>query len=147
MTEEATRALADAFNRAQNAHDAAKIGQQLAEDVVYWEANLQQPIKGRKAVEEHFRENWKAFPDASIKVANRILSGDWVAEEGDWTATNKGPLNVPGQPPLPATGKRVGGKYVAVAKAEKGKVASLNIYYDNLAFLSQLGLMSPPGSR
>ena len=141
---ESVSALADAFQKAVNAHDARKVGELLTEDVTYWEANLPAPIHGRKAVEEHFRENWKPFPDATIRSVNRIVSGDWVADESEWTGTHKGPIQAPGQPPIPATGKRVSGKAVAIARAEKGKVKQLSIYYDNMAFMAQLGLMPGP---
>ena len=140
------RALQDKFLEALNAHDVAKISANLAEDVTYWEANLPQSIKGRKAVENHYRENWKSFPDASIKFLTSVEGGDRIASEGVWTATHKGPINVPGQPPIPPTGKRVEGKFASVARVERGKIKELNIYYDNLQMLAQLGLMSPPGS-
>ena len=137
-------AVADAFLAAINAHDERKIGELMADDVAYWEANLPAPIKGRRAVEEHFRENWKPFPDATIKSLNRIVSGDWVTDESMWSGTHKGPIQAPGQPPIPPTNKRAQGKAVAVAHVQGGKVKSLNIYYDNMAFMAQLGLM--PGS-
>ena len=140
------RALQDKFLEALNAHDVAKISANLAEDVTYWEANMPQSIKGRKAVENHYRENWKSFPDASIKFLTTVEGGSRIASEGMWTATNKGPLTIPGQPPIPATGKRVEGKFASVARVEKGKIKELNIYYDNLQMMAQLGLMSPPGS-
>ena len=54
---------------------------------------------------------------------------------------------MPGQPPIPATGRRAEGKFASIARVEKGKVKELNIYYDNLGFLAQLGLMTPPGSK
>ena len=141
------RALQDGFLKALNAHNVAKIGENLAEDVTYWEANLNQPIKGRRAVENHFRGNFASFPDASIKFTSTVEGGDRIASEGVWAATNKGPLTIPGQPPIPATGKRAEGKFASVARVEKGKIKELNLYYDNLQFLAQLGLMSPPGSK
>jgi ketosteroid isomerase-like protein len=129
-----------------NAHDERKIAELCAEDVTYWEANLPTPIRGRQAVEAHFRENWKTFPDASIRSLNRIVSGDWVADESEWSGTHKGPIQAPGQPPIPATNRRASGKAVAIAHVQGGKVKTMNIYYDNMAFMAQLGLMpgSPP---
>ncbi len=141
------RASQDAFMKALNSHEVEAMGKLLSEDVTYWEANLPQPIKGRKAVENHYRENWKAFPDASIKITSSVEQGDRIAGEGMWTATHKGPINMPGQPPIPATGKRAEGKFSSFARLEKGKVKELSIYYDNLGFLAQLGLMSPPGAK
>ena len=141
------RTLQEAFQQALNTHDVAKMGALLAEDVMYWEANLPQPLKGRKAVQDHYRENWKAFPDASLRFTATVEGGDRIAGEGTWSATNKGPITMPGQPPVPATGKRAEGRFASVARVEKGKVKELNIYYDNMQFLAQLGLIPPPGSR
>lgn len=136
----------DAFLKALNAHDAAKVGEQLSENVTYWEANLPAPITGRKAVESHFRENWKGFPDAAVQVTNRIASGDWVVDEVTWSGTHKGPISAPGQT-IPATGKRVQGLAVGIAKVEKGKISRMNIYYDNMAYLAQLGLLPGAGRK
>lgn len=138
-------ALADAFLKATNAHDVNGIGENLADDVVYWEAALPAPITGRKAVQDHFRENWKGFPDSHLKLVRRIESGDWVADELDWTATHKGPINAGGQT-IPATGKRAQGPCVAVVGTDRGKITRVNIYYDNLSFLTQLGLAPAGGS-
>ena len=138
--------VADAFVKALNAHDVAKLGDTLAEDVAYWEANLPSPIMGRRAVENHFRENWKSFPDATIRVTNRIVGEDSVVDEVMWSATHKGPINAPGMT-IPATGKKVQGLAVGVAKVEKGKIARLNIYYDNMAYLAQLGVMPGGGQK
>ena len=139
-------ALADAFVNALNAHDASELGQLLAENVTYWEANLPSPITGRMAVENHFRENWKSFPDAKIQVVNRVASGDWVVDEVTWSGTNKGPIVAPGQT-IPATGKRAQGPAVGVAKVEMGKISQMKIYYDNMSYLAQLGLMPGAGQE
>ena len=138
--------IADAFMKATNAHDVHGIGESLAEDVVYWEASLPAPLTGRTAVQNHFRENWKAFPDANLKLVRRIESGDSLADELSWTATNKGPINTGGQM-IPPTGKRAEGPCVAVVSVDHGKIKRLNIYYDNLAFLTQLGLVPPGGPQ
>jgi len=137
--------VADAFENALNAHDIDGLGNLLADDVTYWEANLPGPLSGREAVKQHFRENWKSFSDSHLRLVNRVESGDWIADETEWTATHTGPINVPGQAPIPATGKRMKGMAVAVGQTREGKVHRLNIYYDNMAFMAQLGLM--PGSQ
>ena len=137
--------VADAFENALNEHDVEGLGNLLADDVTYWEANLPGPIHGREAVKDHMRENWKSFPDSHLRLVNRVESGDWVADETEWTATHKGPINVPGQAPIPPTGKQMKGMAVAVGQTREGKVHRLNIYYDNMAFMAQLGLM--PGSQ
>ena len=138
-------ALAEDFFKAMNSHDPAKIAAFFAEDSTFWEASLPAPIKGKKAVEEHFRENWKAFPDSTVKLLNRITSGEWIADEVEWSGTHKGPIQAPGQPPIPPTGKHILGKAVAYVQTSKGKVKQMNIYYDNMAVMAQLGLMPGTG--
>ncbi|MFQ6012947.1 MAG: ester cyclase [Thermoplasmata archaeon] len=138
--------LAEGFNAALNAHDATKIGEHVAEDITYWEANLPEPINGREAVEAHFRANWEAFPDASIRVVNRLVSGDSLAEEGEWTGTNTGPIQMGPDQTVPATGKQARGAYVAVVETSDDKISSMRIYYDSMTFLAQLGLVEPPSS-
>ena len=119
----------------------------MAEDLTYWEANLPEPINGRGAVEAPFRENWEAFPDPSVKVVNRLVSGDWLAEEGGWNGTNSGPIRMgPGQT-TPATRKQARGSYVAVVETSGDKISSIRICHHNTTFLAQLGLMEPPGSE
>src|SRR3989304_6851363 len=71
--------VADAFENALNAHDIDGLGNLLADDVTYWEANLPGPIHGREAVKDHMRENWKSFPDSHLRLANRVGSGGRVA--------------------------------------------------------------------
>lgn len=139
--------VADAFNNAQNRHDVPKLLELVADNVSYWDPSLPAPITGRKAFENYWRESFKTFPDANVKVLSRITSEDQVVDEVEWTATNKGPINIPGAPAIPATGKRVSGKAVAVARTKDGKVTSLNVYYDNFAMMTQLGLVPQAGSK
>ncbi len=142
-----TKELSDAFYEALNAHDVAKLGEQLSEDVTYWEANLPEPINGREAVQKHMAGNWESFPDSRVKLVNRIESGEWLADQMEWTGTNTGPIEIPGQPPIPATGKKATGSAVAIVRTAEGKITELRVYYDNLGMLAQIGLLTPPGSE
>lgn len=142
-----TEELAKAFYEALNAHDVAKLGEQLSDDIMYWEASLPDPINGREAVQKHFKGNWETFSDTTVKLVNRIESGEWIADQMEWTGTNTGPIEIPGQPPIPATGKQAQATAVAVVRTEEGKIADLKVYYDNLGVLAQLGIMTPPGSE
>lgn len=139
-----TSTVVDAFLNAVNAHDVNRLGDTLSDDVLYWEANLTAPINGREAVKNHFRENWKSFPDSHITVVRRIESGDWIADETEWSGTHKGPIGVPGQSPILPTGKRVQGKAVGIGQVHEGKIRRLNIYYDNMGYMAQLGLIPGP---
>ena len=47
---------------------------------------------------------------------------------------------------IPATGKQAKRWFVAVAERAGDKISNMRIYYDNLPFLAQFGLMEQPGS-
>lgn len=93
------------------------------------------------------RENWESFPDAHIRVVNRFVSGDWLADEGEWTATNTGPVKLGPDQTIRATGKAARSWFVAVAEKSGDKISTLRIYYDLLSVQSQLGLTEQPGSE
>jgi len=139
--------LTEGMFKAINSHDLAGIGKFLADDVQAWDPLMPAPIKGRKAVEEYFRGQFRTFPDANIKVLNHIENpaGDTVATEMEWTGTQRGPIENPGMPTIPPTNKRVSGKGVIVGRARNGKVASFSVYYDTGSMMQQLGLM--PGAQ
>jgi len=136
-------ALSEAVFKAINAHDPTAIVAYMAEDVTAWDATLPAPVKGRKGVEEYFRNQFRTFPDANVKTLNHIESpgGDSVATEIEWTGTQKGPIEMPGMPAIPPTNKRVNGRGVIVGRSKNGKVTSFSVYYDTGSMMAQLGLL------
>ena len=82
----------------------------------------------------------------NIKVKNRVATEDQVADELEFSGTDKGPIQgPPGTPPLPATGKRVtGAKGTYFGRIRDGKVVEVHTYPDMAGLLMQLGLMPPP---
>ncbi|MFQ5553498.1 MAG: ester cyclase [Thermoplasmata archaeon] len=136
--------LSDGFLAALQAQDENKAVEYLTDDVNYWEANMQEPIHGVEAVKDHFRQNWGSFTETQFKVVNRIVSGDWGTDEGEWTGTNTGPIETPDQT-IPATGKQARLAWVAVGKRSGDKLSELRVYYDNVSVFAQLGIM--PGSE
>lgn len=85
-----------------------------------------------------------AFPDARFKFQARVESGDTVAEEGTYSGTHTGTLVGP-QGDIPATGKTVTIPFVALSKVRDGRVSYHHAYWDNAAFMMQLGRMPPTG--
>jgi len=136
-------ALSDAVFKAINAHDPAGIVAYMADDVAAWDVTLQAPVKGKKAVEEYFRSQFRTFPDVNIKTLNHIENpgGDSVATEIEWTGTQKGPIEMPGMPAIPPTNKRAKGRGVVVGRSKNGKVTSFSVYYDTGSMMAQLGLL------
>jgi predicted ester cyclase len=85
-----------------------------------------------------------AFPDAEFEFQSWVESGDMAAAEGRYSGTHTGTLVSP-QGDIPATGKSVTIEFAAVTKVRDGRVSYHHAYWDNAAFMTQLGLMPPPG--
>jgi predicted ester cyclase len=86
-----------------------------------------------------------AFPNMKHQSARILESGDWVVAEGSFVGDHTGPMYMPTGDVIPATHKHVDFPYAMVARVVSGKLAELNVYFDNMAFLSQLGLV--PGAK
>jgi len=98
---------------------------------------------------EAFRQMGEAFrtaaPDNRIEAHHTWEDGDTVIVEGVYTGTHTGPLAGPGGV-IPATGKSFTLPYVDIFQARDGKFVSHRIYWDNVAFMTQLGLMPAPAT-
>lgn len=70
-------------------------------------------------------------------------AGDTVVAEGTWSATHTGPLATPAGE-VPATGIAVRLPFVVVLRTAGDGVASMHVYYDQLSFMAQLGLIPEP---
>jgi steroid delta-isomerase-like uncharacterized protein len=94
-------------------------------------------VAAQRAFAEAFRV---AAPDNQLKPLRTFESGDTVIVEGVYSGTHTGPLAGPGGT-IPATGRAFSFPYVDVLQARDGKFVSHRIYWDNVTFLAQLGLM------
>ncbi|MEE9164176.1 MAG: ester cyclase [Thermoplasmata archaeon] len=123
-----------------NAQDWDRFFANAAESIVTHAPDLEEPLKGLKAYRERFETNVEAFPDQHIETKQVFGQGEWVVLEGIFTGTHEGAFPGPGGQEIPATHKRVELPLALVFKIEGGKTTEEHDYYDNLAFLSQLGL-------
>ena len=87
------------------------------------------------------RELIDAFPDAKYEPVNEYEVGNTAIDEGFFVGTNTGSLQAPTGETIPATGKSVRARAVDLATVENGVITSHRFYFDQLDFLSQLGLM------
>jgi predicted ester cyclase len=101
------------------------------------------PMRGRAATTAYSAPFALAFPDSRHEIALLTGAGDVVVVEGVWTATHLGQLDTP-QGPVPATGRSVALPFVVVMRASGDLMTSLHVYFDQLAFLAQLGLLPTP---
>ena len=84
-----------------------------------------------------------AFADSRHHLDLVEVAGDRVVVEGRWTATHTGVLRTPAGD-VPATGRAVDLPFAAVFHITGGRARSVHIYFDQLAFLTQLGLVPQP---
>jgi steroid delta-isomerase-like uncharacterized protein len=89
-----------------------------------------------------FRE---AFPDMRHELRDSVESGNKVAVEVVVTATHTGTFRTP-QGDVPATGRTVVWESVDMVTLRDGKIASWHTYFDQMAFLAQLGLLPEPAA-
>ena len=138
------RQVADAGTAAFNAHDAQKIRELFAPDVIF-EAPGGVRVEGAEAATEYAMSWLNAFPDARITVQNQVVAGDWVAEQFTFTGTHKETLSGPGGE-IPPTGRGLTGRGMQLTRVADDKVAEQHLYYDQVEVLTQLGLMPEPAT-
>jgi len=71
--------------------------------------------------------------------------GDTAIDEGWFSGRNTGPVRLPSGESLPPTGKEFRIRGVDFATVRGGRIVSYRVYYDQLSFLDQLGLLSEEG--
>jgi steroid delta-isomerase-like uncharacterized protein len=127
--------VARRYFAAWNSHDPGAIVATFAEG-----GTSSDPASGAELTGAAIAANagalFAAFPDLTFDIASVGLTGDGtIAAEWVMRGTNTGPLR--GSPP---TGRRVslpGADFIAVAD---GKIRSVRGYFDQKAFVEQLGL-------
>jgi uncharacterized protein (TIGR02246 family) len=117
---------ADAFN----AHDLERLSALLHEDVVF-PAPGGIEGEGRAACVDFYRRWFAEFPDARVDVRTTQIVDDIAVEEGTFTGTHTG---------VAPTGRPVALDYVQVLRLRDGRHASVELMFDRLLMLEQLGL-------
>jgi steroid delta-isomerase-like uncharacterized protein len=123
-----------AFNR----HDLEAHSANETEDIDWTQPGIR--ITGREAVASLQRSLWTAFPDARIDLVTRVASDDTVMSEEVLSGTHTGPLVTPSGT-LPPSGRPIRMSFVTVQQVRDGKIAAERLYFDQLDFLGQLGIV------
>jgi steroid delta-isomerase-like uncharacterized protein len=89
-----------------------------------------------------FRE---AFPDIRHQILDVVESGNKIAVELTVTGIHTGTFRTP-QGDVPPTGRTIVWEAVDIVTLRDGKIASWHTYFDQLAFLAQLGLLPEPAT-
>jgi ketosteroid isomerase-like protein len=96
-------------------------------------------IEGAAAIVEYLMTFKRAFPDASFESMTQHESGDTAIDEGYLVGTHTDVLSTP-DGDVPPTGKRLRIRERDVIDVQDGVAVAHRFYYDQLEFLSQLGL-------
>ena len=127
----------EAFNR----HDADGFASVYAEDVVVYDPQYPEPMRGREAVRQDMVAFVRTFPDLHVEVHAILQDGPTYAYEGTMTGTHQGPLATPDGGEIPATHKRVEMRFGLFAQLNREqKIAEERRYYDLAGLLAQLGI-------
>lgn len=134
------RDVMDRLTEAVTHGDLKTIADLYAEDAVALTPD-EGEIQGRDAIVEYWRSMTTSIPDATFTYRNRFETGDTAIDEGIFTGKNTGPLPLPDGETLPATGKTVNIRGIDLAQVRDGRIQSYRLYFDQMEFLDQLGLL------
>lgn len=137
------RDLAEAHVRAFNER-----GWNRAADIYAPDVEVVEPGGTTVGIEDFLRHAQgfaTAFPDSRMQVTTMIDATDRAVVEGVYTGTHTGPLATP-QGQVPPTGRTLRLPICLVFEAVAGRIASNHVYYDQMTFAAQLGLLPEPAS-
>ncbi len=146
MSVEENLKVADAATKALNDHDLDRFESLHLNSVIQRDPQNPEPIKGPKAIRAGVEPFLKAFPDLRLVMERQFGAGDWITQLSHLRGTHTAPLEVPGGQTIPATNKSVRLPVAVVARLEGGKFAEINVYFDQMGMMAQLGLapQAPP---
>ena len=134
-----TRELFDLATDAWNRHDRDAYAACYTEDCELIAPDLNG--KGVQGVHELWAQSKDGFPDCRIAVQRVATDGMVLVEESLWQGTNTAPLVMPDGTQVPATGAAVTVPFAGLYMMSGDRFASSHYYYDQVAFLGQLGLL------
>ncbi|MCW6007394.1 nuclear transport factor 2 family protein [Micromonospora sp. CPCC 205371] len=97
----------------------------------------------RDQIADYWRQFIDAFPDAKYEYLSKIEAGNKAVDEGWFEGTNTKPVKLPSGETMPATGKHIKLRSCDVATVEDGKIVEHHLYFDELEFQRQMGLIEP----
>jgi steroid delta-isomerase-like uncharacterized protein len=120
--------------------DANAVAALLAEDFVWTDLTLPEPMRTKDQARQYAQAWFTAFPDMRVKQTTRVVSDDTVAAELEFTGTNSGPMMMAGRE-IPPTGRSVVGRGSYFARVKDGKIVWFSTHPDVAGLMMQLGLM------
>jgi steroid delta-isomerase-like uncharacterized protein len=138
---EANKALVRQFADAGNAADWSSLEQLLTPDFTrHSDATPGPDVTSPQQFIDLQKSFMETAPDQHVTLDAMVAEGDRVAVLATYSGTQTGPMNG-----MPGTGKPFSLRFLGMFRIQEGKIAEMWIEWDNVAFLSQLGLF-PPGA-
>jgi predicted ester cyclase len=97
-------------------------------------------VSGRDDVNGFLRVFHEAFPDGRLEVEKLLSDGPAAAAEGTFVGTHDGVLHTPNGDVAP-TGRAIEFRWSAVYATDGDALKSEHLFFDQMDFLSQLGLL------
>ncbi|MCX5255319.1 ester cyclase [Streptomyces canus] len=135
------REVMDRLTDALTTHPDLKVIAELyAEDAVARTPD-EGEIRGRDNIVAYWRQMTEAVPEATFESLHAYEAGDTAIDEGFFSGRNTGPIQLPTGETLPATQKQVRIRGVDIATVKDGRIVDYRLYFDEMEFLGQLGLL------
>ena len=130
-----------AFNDAINTQQWSEAARYLTDDFVF-SGVTPQPVGKQEFIAG--QQQWAAAaPDWHVALENLRVDGNTVQATSHITGTQTNTLTLPGQPPLPATGRHFETNDTSTATLRGDQLASLTITPGSPSILEQLGVSMP----
>src|SRR5215213_3586640 len=97
-------------------------------------------VSGRDNVIGFIAVFQEAFPDLRLEIHQLLNDGPAAAAEGTMTGTNSGVLHTPNGDVAP-TGRALALRWAAVYVTDGDTLKSEHLFFDQMDFLGQLGLL------
>jgi ketosteroid isomerase-like protein len=97
-------------------------------------------IRGREGIRDYWVGFVDAFSDSHYDSTGKYEAGSSAIDEGYYVGTHTAPLTLATGESVPPTGKQLKLRSCDIAKVEEGKIVEHHLYFDQAAFLEQLGI-------
>jgi steroid delta-isomerase-like uncharacterized protein len=130
------RRMADAVRR----RDAEAMAALYTQDATVHHPLYPEPARGQDAIRASQRELFDAIAEVEVQIRSILTGENTCAAEVTIKATHTAALDVGGEGPIPATGRRIEVHEVwAFDLDPDGLIAEERDYFDTAALLGQLG--------
>ena len=132
-------AIADASDKALNAHDLDAMMSYWADDSIFDFVPLSAPLNGKEEIRAFFEVTFEGFPDFGTTEGRVLATGNTVVVEHSTKGTHQGVWNG-----IPATGNASAMPHIDIYDFEGDKVKRITTYSDMGGVMIQLGVVPAP---